>query len=115
MATQIVSDHAVAGVIHMQVLRDTSVRDPQQAFSAQVNAPGFSRALPLNNGSSFEFPINEGPLMGTVHVEVDDFNVLPHGAAAGTATAINCNVVFKLFELIARITIGSVPVTANLS
>jgi hypothetical protein len=114
VSLKVVSDHAVAGAIHVQVVRDTTVHDPQQAFSAQINAPGFSQSLPLHNGSSVQFPIAAGVLNGTVHVEVDDFNVLPHGATAATATAISCNVVFKLFELIARITIGSVPVTAAL-
>ncbi len=110
---QVVSDHAIAGIIHVQVLRDTAQTDPQQAFSATVNAPGVSKSLPLNNNASLDFPLHSGTLNGTIHVEVDNFMVLPHGATAQNATAISCLIVFKLIEIV-HITLGSIPVTAAL-
>jgi hypothetical protein len=113
MSLNPISDHAIAGVIHVQILRDSAIHDPQKAFSAKINAPGVSETLPLNNQSSVDFAVSTGPVQGKIHVEVDDFNVLPHGATAGNATAITCNVVFKLIEIV-RITLGSVPVTAAL-
>ena len=111
MALIPVSDHAIAGVIHVQVLRDDTATDPQSAFSATINAPGVSQSLPLNNGSTLEFPISSGSLRGTIRVQVDNFTVLPAGATAGNATAISALIVFKLIEIFS-ITIGSVPVTA---
>jgi hypothetical protein len=111
MALKPVSDHAIAGVIHTQIQRDDAANGPQEAFFAQINAPGFSKSLPLHNGSTVDFPINAGVLNGTVHVEVDDFNVLPHGADAAHATAISCLIVFKLVAIL-RVTLGSIPVTA---
>jgi hypothetical protein len=103
MAQVPVSDHTIGGIIHVQVLRDTSATDPQAAFSAAINAPGLSKSLPLHSGA----------LNGTIHVEVDNFMVLPAGATAQTATAINCLIVFKLIEFV-HLTIGSIPVTAAL-
>jgi hypothetical protein len=113
MALRAVSDHAIASVIHVQILRDDSDHEPSKAFTAQINAPGFSKSLPLNNQSSVDFPIATGVLQGKIHVEVDDFNVLPHGATTNNATAITCNVVFKLINIV-RLTLGSIPVTAAL-
>jgi len=107
----VVSDHTIANVIHVQILRDDAQADPQQAFSAMINAPGISQTLPLNNASSLDFPLRVGPLRGTVHAEVDNFTVLPAGASPDEATAISCLIVFKLTELI-QFTIGSIPVTA---
>jgi hypothetical protein len=110
---QVVSDHTIAGIIHVQVVRDPTQSDPQTAFSAVVNAPGITKTLPLNDNSTLDFPIKSGTLNGTIHVEVDDFTVLPHGATAANATAISCSIVFKLIEIV-HITLGSVPVTAAL-
>jgi len=108
------SDHSIAGIIHVQIFRDDTQTDPQQAFSAQINAPQVpQQTLPLNNNASLDFPIHSGKFQGTIHVEVDDFTVLPHGAAAGQATAISCKIVFKLIEFF-KFTIGSIPLTASL-
>ncbi|MBV8581364.1 MAG: hypothetical protein JO225_02030 [Candidatus Eremiobacteraeota bacterium] len=106
-------DHAIAGIIHVQILRDPAATDPQSAFQAQINAPNFSQTLPLNNNESLSFPVHSGVINATVRAEVDDFTVLPQGATAANATAISCKVVFKIVEFFA-ITIGSVPVTASL-
>jgi hypothetical protein len=114
MATPVGPPHAIAGIIHAQILRDDTQTDPQQAFSAQINAPGVpQQTLPLNNASSIDFPISSGKFQGTIHVEVDDFRVLPAGATGTAATAIACTVVFKLIEFF-KFTIGSIPVTASL-
>ena len=116
--TQIGPDHVIGGVIHVQILRDPSKTDPQQAFSAQINAPGFSQTLQVSNGASktFQIPgvsIGGIPASPTVLVEVDDFRLLPAGATGQNATAIAFNLVFKLVEIF-RLTIGSIPVTASL-
>jgi hypothetical protein len=111
---QVGPDHAIAGVIHTQIMRDDTQTDPQHAFSANINAPGVPpQTLPLNNNSSINIPVHSGVMNGTIHVEVDDFQVLPSGATAGNATAISCKVVFKLVEFFS-ITLGSVNVTASL-
>ena len=107
----VVSDHTIANVIHVQILRDDAQSDPTKAFSAAINAPGISQTLPLSNGSSLDFPIRVGALNGSIHAEVDNFNLLPAGATAGKVTAISCLVVFKLIEFV-HFTIGSIPVTA---
>jgi hypothetical protein len=109
----VVSDHMVANILHVQVVRDDAQGDPTQAFSAVINAPGLTQVLPLRNGSALDFPVRAGNLNGTIHAEVDDFVLLPHGANAQDATAISCTIVFKLVEFI-RLTIGSIPVTAAL-
>jgi hypothetical protein len=107
------SDHSVAGIIHVQILRDGSSSDPQSAFTARINAPGVPpQMLPLNNNSSLDFPVHSGNVNGDVHVEVDDFRLLPGGAAPADATAIACKIVFKLKAIIFSITLGSVDVTA---
>jgi hypothetical protein len=107
-------DHSIAGVIHVQILRDSTQTDPQKAFSAQINAPEVpQQTLQLGNGQSLQFPISSGKFNGTIRAEVDDFTVLPAGASAQNATAISCKVVFKLLEFF-TITIGSVNVTASL-
>ena len=107
-------DRSVAGVIHVQILRDSTQTDPQQAFSAQINVPDVpQQTLQLGNGRSLEFPVRSGKFNGTIRAEVDDFAVLPAGASAQNATAISCKVVFKLLEFF-TITIGSVDVTASL-
>jgi len=115
---QVGPDHVVADVIHVQILRDTSHANPQQAFSAKINAPGFSQELQIENGASktFQLPgvvIAGAPVSPTVHVEVDDFRLLPAGSNAANATAIACLLVFKLVEIF-RLTIGSIAVTASL-
>ena len=109
------SDHSVAGIIHVQIMRDPGVTDPSAAFFAQINAPDVPlQLLPLNNASSLDLPIHSGQVNGNVHVEVDDFTTLPAGAQAENVTAIACKVVFKLKAIIFSITIGSVPITAAL-
>ena len=114
MATPVGPPHAIAGIIHAQILRDETQSDPQQAFSAQINAPGVpQQTLPLSNGSSIDFPISSGKFQGMIHVEVDDFRILPAGATGTAVTAISCTVVFKLIEFF-KFTIGSIPVTASL-
>jgi len=106
--------HSIAGIIHAQILRDPAQTAPAQAFSAQINAPGVpQQTLPLNNAASIDFPISSGAMHGTIHVEVDDFRLLPAGASGTAATAIACSVVFKLVEFF-KITLGSIPVTASL-
>jgi hypothetical protein len=108
------SAHAVAGIIHVQILRDDTISDPQKAFSAQIDAPEVpQQTLPLANGSSLQFPLSSGKISGTIRAEVDDFTALPAGATAQDVTGISCKVVFKLIEFF-TITIGSVPVTASL-
>jgi hypothetical protein len=108
------SDHSVAGIIHAQILRDDAQTDPQQAFFAQLNAPGVpQQTLPLNNDASIEFPVHAGHFPATIRAEVDNFTVLPAGAAAGQATAISCQVVFKLKEFF-TLTIGHINVTSSL-
>ncbi len=107
-------DHSIAGIIHVQIFRDSAQSDPQQAFSAQINAPEVpQQTLRLGNGQSLQFPISSGKFNGTIRAEVDDFAVLPAGATAQRATAISCKIVFKLLEFF-TITIGSVNVTASL-
>jgi hypothetical protein len=110
------SPHSIAGIIHTQVLRDTTVSDPQSAFFAQIDAPGFSDVLPLNNNEFKEFhlPVGVGGLGNvTARAEVDDFRLLPAGSTPKTATALACKLVFKLEEIF-QITIGSVDITASL-
>jgi hypothetical protein len=108
------SDHSIAGIIHVQIVRDDAALDPQTAFTAQINAPNLGiQTLPLNNASTLNFPVKSGAMSGTIHVEVDDFRTLPAGAAPSAATAIACSIVFKLQEFFS-ITLGSVPVTAAL-
>jgi hypothetical protein len=111
---QVGPDHAIAGIIHTQIMRDDTQTDPQSAFSANINAPGVPpKTLPLNNNSSIDIPVHSGAMQGTIHIEVDDFRVLPSGATAGNATAIACKIVFKLKEFF-TVTIGSLDVTASL-
>jgi hypothetical protein len=114
MVTPVGPPHAIAGIIHAQIFRDETQTDPQQAFSVQINAPGVpQQTLPLNNAAALDFPISSGTFHGTIHVEVDDFRLLPAGASGAAATAIACTVVFKLVEFF-TLTIGSIPVTASL-
>jgi hypothetical protein len=117
MKTPIGSPHSVAGIIHTQVLRDDAVTDPQQAFFVQVDAPGFSDTIPLNNNEAKEWTLPV-PVAGfsspTVRAEVDDFRLLPGGTTSAKATAIACKLVFKLIEIF-KITIGSVDITASLA
>lgn len=107
-------DHNIGGVIHVQIMHDSSSTHPADGFSARINAPGLTKDLPLRNGSTIEFAVPAGPLPGTVRAEVDDFRLLPAGATDGAATAIACKVVFKLIA-IAHVTLGSVDVTAALA
>ena len=119
MATkQVGPDHAIARVIHVQIHRDDQEKDPDKAFSAHINAPGFSLVVQISNGKSttFKLPgvnIGAAPVDPTVAVEVDDFGLLPGGSTPATAKALHFVLVFKLVEIF-RITIGSIPVTAAL-
>jgi len=107
------TDHVVGGVIHVQILRDDAAQNVDTMFSAAINAPGISKTIPLNNASSLDFPISSGALHGTIHVQVENFMLLPGGATPANATAISCLIVFKLVEFFS-ITLGSVPITASL-
>ena len=106
--------HTVAGVITVQVMRDDTQTDPQKAFSAQIDVPSVpQQTLPLNNGSSLNFPVHSGKFNGTIRAEVDDFQLEPNGASPADATGLACKIVFKLQEFF-WITLGSVNVTASL-
>jgi len=113
-ATFVGPDHSIAGILHVQILRDDASTDPQSAFSAQINAPGFSKVLPITNGSHLSFPVKSGAFNATVQAEVDDFRFLPAGATGQDATAISCKIVFALIEFIA-LKLGSIDVTAALA
>ncbi|MGZ3503230.1 MAG: hypothetical protein ACXWNJ_04135 [Vulcanimicrobiaceae bacterium] len=115
---QIGPDHVVADVIHVQIQRDPAASDAQKAFFAKINAPGFSQTLPIANGASKDYQlagvqIGGAPVSPTVHVEVDNFRLLPAGSTAKNATAIAFLLVFRLEEIF-KLTIGSIPVTASL-
>lgn len=117
-STQVGQDHIIAGIIHVQILRDTSAADPSGAFSAQITGPGFSETLPIANGQSKEYSlagvhIGGLPANPTIRVEVDNFRLVPPGATSADASALAFLLVFKLVEIF-QITIGSVPVSAAL-
>ena len=106
--------HTVAGVIHVQIVRDDAQTDAQQAFSAQIDIPSVpQQTLPLHNGSSLSFPVHTGAFNGTISANVDDFRLEPNGATAANATGLACKIVFKLHEFFS-LTLGSVNVTASL-
>lgn len=115
--TEIVSNHVIGGVIHVSILQDTSQPDPSKAFSAEIHAPGTSRTFAISDGASEDVTLTGvhigGAASPTIHVEVDDFGLLPAGAAPQQATALHFLLVFKLVEIF-RITLGSIPVTARL-
>ena len=118
MAVQVGPDHVVAGIIHVQIMKESNPVDPLEPFVAQINAPGFSKTVSIADGSSEEFKlpgivIVGAPVSPTVRIEVDGFRYLPGGATAKNATAISFTIVFKLVEIF-MITIGSIPVTAAL-
>lgn len=114
---QVGPDHVIGDVIHVQIFRDPSVTDPNQAFSAQINAPGFSKVMNIANGvtQTFSIPVSMAglPANPTISVDVDNFRLLPAGSNAQTATALAFLLVFKVVEIF-HITIGSIPVTASL-
>jgi hypothetical protein len=107
------TDHVIGGVIHVQILREDTAQTVDAMFSAAINAPGITKTIPLNNAASLDFPISSGALHGTIHVQVENFMLLPGGATSSNATAISCLLVFKLVEFFS-ITLGSVPITASL-
>ncbi|HEV3154413.1 MAG TPA: hypothetical protein VGZ02_11460 [Candidatus Baltobacteraceae bacterium] len=114
---QVGPDHVIGGVIHVQILKDPA-KPGEQAFSAQINAPGFSDAIAISDNASKQFrlpgvTIAGAPVSPTVLVQVENFTLLPAGASASNATALSFLLVFKLVEIF-RITIGSIPVTASL-
>jgi|SRR5947209_12297439 len=111
--TNVGPDHVVAGIIHTQIQREAAEPDQGKAFFALINAPGTSFDLPLQNGASIDRPISSGAMHGDLHVEVDDFRLVPAGATAATATALACKVVFKLRSFFS-VTLGSIDVTAAL-
>jgi hypothetical protein len=114
---QVGPDHVIGGVIHVQIFRDPTISDPQKAFSAQINAPGFSDTFNISNGASqkFSVPVSIPGVPGspTVSVQVDDFRLLPAGSTAQNATALAFLLVFKIVEFF-QITIGSIAVTSGL-
>jgi len=53
---QVGPDHVVVGIIHVKILEDSS-KPKGQAFSAKINAPGFSTTLDIANGASKQFQL----------------------------------------------------------
>jgi hypothetical protein len=109
--TNVGSPHSVAGIIHVQVVRETTATNPQEAFFAQVDAPGLSDLIPLNNNEVKEWTLPVGNV--TARAEVDDFRLLPGGSTPANATAVACKLVFRLKEIF-LVTIGSLDITASL-
>jgi len=116
--TPIGPPHNIGNVFHTQILQDKSVNDATKAFFAEVTGPnGLQKQVPLNNSTSMDIPISGipgFPLAPNLHVEVDNFMLLPAGSTPTTAHSLSCLVVFKVKELFS-LTIGSVPVSASLS
>lgn len=111
---QIGPDHNIGGVIHTQIFRDDQATDPAKAFKAKINGPNFSEDFAIANGASVDYPL---PVAGghSVHVEVDNYNLLPGGSTPQNATALSFLLVFRVrIGGIINITVGSVPVTASL-
>ena len=110
---QVGPDHIIGDVIHTRILRETTETNPEKAFFAEINVPGFDTQMPITNGAAHDYhlPSVPGlPVSPTIHVEVDDFTLAPPG---NKPTAVSFKLVFKLVEFF-RITLGSIPVTANL-
>lgn len=106
--------HNIGGVFHTQIMRDPATSDPTKAFYAQIDGPvGFQQQLLINNGVSKDYPIAGVPGAATLHVEIDNYTLLPAGSSPNDAKGISFLVVFKLREIF-LITVGSVPVTATL-
>lgn len=108
--------HVIGGVIHVQLVEDKSQSDPSHRFSAEINVPGWSKTLAIADGQALneKIPVNVANFADpTLHVEVDDFRLLPAGTSKANATGIAFLLVFKIVEIF-KITIGSIPVTASL-
>ncbi|TAM65596.1 MAG: hypothetical protein EPN48_18390 [Microbacteriaceae bacterium] len=111
----VVSDHVIAGLLHVQVLRDESQPDPQASFTVQIIGPGFKRTFPISNNTVEDFKLSGVHVGGiptdpTIRLQVENFALVPPGS---TATAIGFLLVFKLVEIF-QITLGSVPVSCAL-
>jgi len=115
MLSKVGSDHVIGGVLHVQIQRDSTQTDPQKAFTAQINGPGFSHTFQIANNASekIQLPVKIGALAGNLLVEVQNFTLLPAGATPTAATALTFLLVFKIIEIF-RITVGSIPVSAAL-
>jgi hypothetical protein len=115
MASKVGSDHVIGGVLHVQIQRDSTQTDPEKAFSAVINGPGFSHTFQIANNASekIQLPVKIGALAGNLLVEVHNFTLLPANASADTATALSFLLVFKIVEIF-KITVGSIPVSAAL-
>jgi hypothetical protein len=114
--TPIGPPHVVGGVIHTQVLEDASQSDPNQRFWAAINVPGLNEQIQISNNQSKEIklPVSvAGFANPTLQVKVENFNLLPAGSNASNATALSFLLVFRIVEVF-YLTVGSVPVTANL-
>jgi len=108
--------HVIGGVIHTQILQDTSQSDPNQRFWADINVPGLNKQMQIGNGQSMtvNLPVSVAGFPNpTLLVQVENFTLLPAGSNNANATALSFLLVFKIKEIF-NITIGSVPVTANL-
>jgi hypothetical protein len=101
--------HVLADAIQTQVYRNEQEHDPQKAFSLEIDAPGLRKTVPINNGAALEIPIH--PV--TVHLEIDDFRLVPPNATVQNATAIAFRIVAKA-EAFVPLTIATVDVTASL-
>jgi hypothetical protein len=115
MASVVVDDRHLLGV-HIEVLRNTEIADPQQAFSAALDVPGQANrlTLPIRNDESVQFPLHIGAIDGEIVAVVEDFALLPPGTGAKGANTASFKLVFKLKEFIGVITIGSIDVRASL-
>ena len=108
--------HVIGGVIHTQILEDPSQTDPNKRFWARINVPGLSHDMQLGDAQSLDIklPVSvAGFAKPTLHVEVDDFRLLPAGSSEANATAIALLLVFRIVEIF-KLTVGSIPVTASL-
>jgi hypothetical protein len=108
--------HVIGGVIHTQILEDASQSDPNQRFYADINVPGFDKQIQLGNNTSdtIKLPVSVANFVNpTLQVKVENFNLLPPGSNSSNATALSLLLVFRIVEIF-YLTIGSIPVTANL-
>ena len=114
--TAIGPPHVIGGVIHVQILEDLQQSEPNRRFSAEINVPNFTETVPIGNAQSKEIalPVSVAGFPNpTLRVEVDNFSLLPAGSDSGNATALSFLLVFRIVEIF-KLTIGSIPVTANL-
>jgi hypothetical protein len=108
--------HVIGGVIHTQILEDASQTDPSQRFWADINVPGLDEQMQIGNNQSMniKLPVSvAGFASPTLQVKVENFNLAPPGSNNSNATALSFLLVFRVVEIF-YLTVGSVPVTANL-